>query len=103
GNGGDGVNGNESGDIAINAGGDIVLAGGDGNEAYAQIGHGGAESNESQEGCSLSGNITLAAANVTLAAGTGSASYAQIGHGGFMSGSSLGGEASIGGDISVTA
>ncbi len=49
GNGSDGVNGNESGDIAINAGGDIVLTGGDGNEAYAQIGHGGAESNEGQQ------------------------------------------------------
>jgi len=103
GNGGQGVNGNESGDIAINAGGDIVLTGGDGSEAYAQIGHGGAESNEEQQGYSLAGNITLVAANVTLAAGTGSASFAQIGHGGFMSGSSLGGEASIGGDISVTA
>jgi len=103
GNGGQGVNGNESGDIAINAGGDIVLTGGDGSEAYAQIGHGGAESNEEQQGYSLAGNITLVAANVTLAAGTGSASFAQIGHGGFMSGSSLGGEATIGGDISVTA
>ena len=50
GNGGQGVSGNESGDIAITAGGDIVLTGGDGSEAYAQIGHGGADSNERADG-----------------------------------------------------
>jgi filamentous hemagglutinin family protein len=103
GNGGSGVTGNEAGDIAITAGGDLVLTGGTGADAYAQIGHGGAEGNEKTNGYALAGNITIAADNLTLAAGTGHASYAQIGHGGFLSGSGLGGAATIGGEIDVNA
>jgi len=98
-----GYHGTGSGNIAITATGDIVLTGGGGSETYAQIGHGGAETNEQSQGYSLSGDITLSAVNVILAAGTGSASYAQIGHGGFKSGSNLAGKSTIGGDISVTA
>ncbi len=81
----------------------MTLSGGTGNEAYAQIGQGGAESNKGTQGYSNTGNIVLTAANVILGAGTGNAAYVQIGHGGFESGLNLAAGAGVNsGNISVT-
>ncbi len=82
----------------------MTLSGGAGAEAYAQIGHGGAESNTGANGYSNAAPITVTAANVVLGAGAGSAAYAQIGNGGYKVGLNLaGGTATNGGDITVTA
>jgi hypothetical protein len=83
GNGGRQTSGSESGDITVHAGGDVTLTGGGGDEAYVQIGHGGAESNAQSQGYTLAGLVTVTGENVTLAAGDGDGAYAQVGHGGF--------------------
>ncbi len=71
--------------------------GGAGQMAYAQIGHGGAQSNSSVSGYNVSGAVTASGKLVTLAAGASTGSYAQIGHGGYLSGQSLvGGSALLG-------
>ncbi len=101
GNGSAGLSGSNSGDITVTAGGDITLAGGSDSNAYAQIGHGGAQGNATSEGYSNTGAITLTADNVDLEAGSGSAAYAQIGHGGYQSGMGLTGTATESGDITI--
>src|SRR6185503_7979260 len=68
--------------------GGVALAGGAGEDGYAQIGHGGADAYASGtltgvDGFQLSGNIDVTAAGaIKLIGGTGAKSYAQIGHGG---------------------
>lgn len=69
------VDGNWSGDITINAGGDVILTG-NGPAAKVQVGHGG----ENARG-DFNGTVTVSAHDVRLVAGGGSA-YAQLGHGG---------------------
>ena len=104
GNGGYKTSGDESGDITVAAQGDVALDGGSGKEAYAQIGHGGAEANSSSAGYSNTGVITVSGHTVTLAAGNGASSYAQIGNGGYLVGQNLtGGTATNSGNITVNA
>jgi filamentous hemagglutinin family protein len=108
---GGGTNGSNSGNITITAAGDVMLFGGAAAfEDYAQIGHGGADSNNSVQAGSISqtGTISVTAANVTLTGGAGDTSYAQIGHGGYDVdfGATVGGgsgSVTLSGDIDVLA
>ncbi|GEM_PF-1959585 len=85
-----------TGDITINATGDITIAGGSGTDAYAQVGDGGDGVNKNHANSASgtnSGNIVVAVANsngneVTLQAGGGNNAYAEIGNGGFGNNSS---------------
>ena len=116
------------GDITVSAtnagvtGGGVTLTGGDSDDAYAQIGHGGAYAFDNATLGSLaiggtSANITVTAdGDIVLQAGGSSASYAQIGHGGIGFAEDLVGtgtdfgtstyvpvtSASLAGDITVT-
>ena len=71
--------GTKSGKIDLMAGGNVSVSGGSNNQASAQIGHGGYQSNGNLTGAVnvISGGV------VSVTAGTaGTDSYAQIGHGG---------------------
>ena len=98
--------GSDSGDITIDIGGALSLDGGAGSGTYAQIGHGGFNSNDTAAAGDLtnSGTITVTAGSVSLLGGSGSDAYAQIGHGGDGSffGANSGGAISDSGNISVT-
>jgi hypothetical protein len=87
----------------VTASGQFALNGGAVQEAYAQIGNGGAESNSNSSGYSETGLVTVSGETVLLQAGSGTGSYAQIGHGGYKSGQSLNGTATLGGDVTVSA
>ena len=98
GNGGVFADGDNSGDITVIAGGDVVVTGGVGDFNYAQIGNGG----DSEGSGSNSGNISVTAGgSVSLA---GEDDYAQIGNGGFGSHESDSGDVTVvaTGDITLT-
>ena len=91
----------------IDAGGDVTLTGASEANAicdssacnivggsYAQVGNGGAYSNESSEGFSETGSISVTGTSVTLNAVDDG--YAQIGDGGYWAGYGLTGDAIFG-------
>jgi filamentous hemagglutinin family protein len=106
GHGGLGTSGSEGGAISVAAAGTIDLDGGSGTDAYAQIGHGGALSNEGTTvAFSDTGDISVAGLAITLTAGGGTGAYVQIGHGGLDAGASAtlsSGSIVFSGDIAVT-
>ncbi len=65
--------------IEIAAGGDIYFAAGAGNNAYAQLGQGGANARGNHGG----GVTVFEAGDVEFLGGDGARSYAQLGHGGY--------------------
>jgi uncharacterized repeat protein (TIGR01451 family) len=91
--------GNLSGAITVNAGGDLLLDDGD-ESNYAQIGHGGFEVDHVTRG-NLSGDIVVSAVGVTLKSETGLGSYVQIGHGGNIINAST--EGDLDGKITINA
>ncbi len=89
--------GNNTGNINVSAGGNIVLFSGADDYSYTQIGNGG----DTTTG-DVSGNLTLTAGgDVSLIA---DGDYAQIGNGGWGTNGNLSGSiaATIGGDLSMT-
>lgn len=90
-----------SGDVSVDAGGDVILMGGAANTSVAQIGNGGAGASGAK-----TGDIFVTAAdNVEITAGSGSNSYAKIGNGDrmFDTAGAGGGTGSVGGNIDVQA
>ena len=106
GNGGEAFQGTATSPITVTALGNLTLTGGSG-DAYAQIGHGGAFSNEGANTASIVGDtINIAAQTVLLRGGSGAGAYAQIGNGGIAYGASASlssGSLGLSGDISVGA
>ncbi|HEX3810177.1 MAG TPA: hypothetical protein VHW02_10820 [Rhizomicrobium sp.] len=86
-----------TGDIVVDAKGNVVLSAGDDGE-FAQIGHGGASSTGSE-----GGNITVnAKGDVDLEGGDGFNAYAQIGHGGVNANTDPSASFSYSGNIAVS-
>ncbi|MBT6496683.1 MAG: hypothetical protein HOL01_19280, partial [Planctomycetaceae bacterium] len=63
--------------ITVAATGNLLFMGGTGNDAYAQLGHGGNELDGD-----ATGNIFVTGNNFTFTGGTDNDTYAQLGHGG---------------------
>ncbi|MCB1237740.1 MAG: hypothetical protein KDM91_21930, partial [Verrucomicrobiae bacterium] len=74
--------GTQSGNILVNAGGDIDFDGGSGGTSYVQLGHGGFR-NAAVAGEGHEGTITaISGGTIDFAAGTSGNTYAMLGHGG---------------------
>ncbi|MAS94477.1 MAG: hypothetical protein CMO55_14855, partial [Verrucomicrobiales bacterium] len=75
-----------TGDIIVEAGGDVRVTGGQTINNHARIGHGGYDNPDDNDGTNnamLGGEILVdAGGNVTFQAGQGYYAYAQLGHGG---------------------
>jgi hypothetical protein len=106
GHGGERAAGSWSGDVAVNATGEISLAGGSGTGKYAMIGHGG-NGNATVADAPKTGAITLnAGGNVSVKGGTGAQGFAQVGHGGYQTRGTQTGDVSVtstGGTLEVLA
>ncbi|MEX2581491.1 MAG: hypothetical protein WD342_20715, partial [Verrucomicrobiales bacterium] len=76
-----------SGEVIVEAGNDVRVAGGLTYNNHAQIGHGGFDNPDDNDGTNLAklgGGITVSAGNhVTVQGGVGYIAQAQIGHGGY--------------------
>ena len=84
GHGGRNVVGTKTGDITLGNAGDLAVRGGIGTNNYAQIGHGGNDSNTADANGNTSGSISVVNSDSITLQGGSTDSYVQIGHGGLQ-------------------